>query len=380
MQFEPFALERWMTTWETEVDYDLAESGIKPLTVRELLELAGGEPALDRLLDISLGYSEARGTEELRSIIAGLYRDTGPDNILVTTGAIEANFLLFSVLVRPGDHVVVVHPAYQQLQSVPRGLGAEVDLWPLRPEHDFRYELDVLERLVTPRTRLLVINSPHNPTGAILTQDELERVYALAERAGAYILSDEAYRWLELPGGEPFAGPARDLGPRGLSVGTLSKPLGLPGLRLGWLTAPEEIVAACWRQRDYISLSPAKMSDYLATLALRHREQIFARTRGIVARNLATLNQWLREREGVVGWVPPRGGLLGLLRYDIDVPSAELADRLAGEASVMLAPGSAFDFEHHLRIGLGADPALFAEGLARATPVIEAALAERGQR
>src|SRR5919202_2000138 len=156
-----------MTTWETQVQYDLAESGIKPMTVGELLDLAGRTESLDHLLDIPLGYSEARGTEELRGLIAELYRETSPDNVLVTTGAIEANFLVFSVLLQPGDHVAVVHPAYQQLQSVPRGLGAEVDLWTLSPETAFRYDLDALEALVDERTRLIVINSPHNPTGSI---------------------------------------------------------------------------------------------------------------------------------------------------------------------------------------------------------------------
>lgn len=361
-----------MTRWETEVAYDLAESGIKPMTVAELLAL-DGDDARQQLLDVSLGYSEARGTLALRRQIAALYRDTTPDNVLVTTGAIEANFLLFSVLVEPGDRVIVVDPAYQQLQSVPRGLGAEVLPWRLRPESKFRYDLDELDRLAGNRAKLIVINSPHNPTGSVLNQEELQRVYAVAARAGASLLSDEAYRWLELPGRESFAGPARDLGPRGISVGTLSKPFGLPGLRLGWLVAPEEVVAACWSQRDYLSLSPGKLSDFLAQIALRHRQAISRRTRAIAEENLSTLERWIAEREGLVDWVPPQGGLLGLLHYAFDLPSRELADRLAEEASVMLAPGSAFGYEHYLRIGLGADPHVFRDGLARAATVIEAA-------
>ena len=377
MRFETFALERWMTRWETAVEYDLAESGIKPITVGELLAY-DGEDALNQLLDIPLGYSEARGTQALREALAVLYRATTPDNILVTTGAIEANFLLFTVLVEPGDRVVVVDPAYQQLQSVPRGLGADVRLWRLRPENQFRYDLDELDELVGDSTRLIVINSPHNPTGSVLTQAELERVYATAERVGATVLSDEAYRWLELPGREPFAGPIRDLGERGISVGTLSKPFGLPGLRLGWMAAPEEVVQACWSQRDYVSLSPAKVSDFLAQIALRHRFRIAERTRAIAQQNLATLERWIAEREGVVDWVAPRGGLLGLLHYHLDVPSLELADRLAEEASVMLAPGAAFGYEQYLRIGLGADPTLFRTGLARAAKVFEDVAA--GQR
>lgn len=362
MKIEEFALERWMTTYETVVRYDLAESGIQPLSTRELLAY-GGEDALERMLDTRLGYSEARGTEELRTLLAGLYRETTSDEILVTTGAIEANFLLFNVLLNRGDHVVTVHPAYQQLQSVPKAIGCDVSLWRLTPENGFRYDLDELERLVTGRTRLIVINTPHNPTGAALGPDELARVYAIAEGVGATILGDEAYRWLTLPDRPALAGPVRDLGPRGISVGTLSKPFGLPGLRIGWLAAPAEIVQQCWAQRDYITLSPGKLNDLLATIAIRERDRILERTHRVAGRNLALLERWIHQREGLVEWAPPQGGLLGLLRYQMDVPSLELANRLAEEASVMLAPGSAFGYEHHLRIGFGADPDLFAEGL-----------------
>jgi aspartate/methionine/tyrosine aminotransferase len=378
MKIETFALERWMTRWETVVRFDLAESGIKPMTVDELLTMAGRDAALERMLGISLGYSEARGTEELRQLLAALYHDVTPDEILVTTGAIEANFLLFNVLLNPGDHVIVVDPAYQQLQSVPKAIGCDVSLWKLRPESDFRYDLDELEALVNVRTRLIVINTPHNPTGSVLTPDEQQRVFEIAERVDARVMGDEAYRWLTLPGREPFAGPVRDLGERGISVGTLSKPFGLPGLRIGWIAATPELVQACWSQRDYVSLSPGKLNDYLATLAIRQRAAIFERTQRIAAENLVTLEQWLHEREDLVSWAPPRGGLLGLLRYDIDMPSMELADRLAAEASVMLAPGSAFGYEHFLRVGIGGDPAVFREGLGRAASVLEAARSEAG--
>jgi len=186
MKIETFALERWMTRWETVVEFDLAESGIKPLTVDELLQMSGRDDALETMLRIPLGYSEARGTEDLRTLIAGLYTDVTPDDVLVTTGAIEANFLLFNVLLNPGDHVVAVDPAYQQLQSVPRAIGCDVSLWRLRPENDFRYDLDELDHLITPKTRLVVINTPHNPTGSVLTDDEQAAVYRRAEAVGRW--------------------------------------------------------------------------------------------------------------------------------------------------------------------------------------------------
>ncbi|HCG30405.1 MAG TPA: aminotransferase, partial [Chloroflexi bacterium] len=330
MKIETFALERWMTTWETQVEYDIAESGILPMTMNDLLDLlpeGEREGTLAGLLDTRLGYSEAPGSLELRSLLAATYLDTGPDEILVTTGAIEANFLAFNTLLDPGDHVVAVYPAYQQLYSVPRAIGCDVSLWQLRPENGFRYDIAELESLLRPDTKLIVVNTPHNPTGSMLSADDLARVHALAAERGCWVMCDEAYRWLDVPGGDVLAPPVRDLGGQAISVGTFSKPFGLPGLRIGWLAAPADIVARCWWMRDYITLSPGKLNDALAVLAFRNRDRIVERTRGIVVANLATAEQWFAEHADIASWTPPRGGLLALLRYELDIPSSELADR-----------------------------------------------------
>ncbi len=368
MKIEPFALERWMTTHEMHVDYDIAESGIFPLTVNDLLALEPPQvrdQTLGQLLDLRLGYSEARGSIELRSQLAATYANCSSENILATTGAIEANFLLFNVLLDAGDHVIAPYPAYQQLYSVPRGLGCDVSLWRISAETGFRYDVDDLERLVRPDTKLIVINSPHNPTGAILSAEDMERVHDTAASVGALVLSDEAYRWLTIPGGESLAPPMYDLGPQGISVGTLSKPFGLPGLRLGWMAAPVDIAAQCWGMRDYVSLSPGKLNDALALLAIKHREQIIERNSAIIAANLAGAEAWITRHADLLSWTPPRAGLLALLRYKLDIASLELSNKLAEEYSVMLAPGSAFGFEHHLRIGIGQDPLVFAAALER---------------
>jgi aspartate/methionine/tyrosine aminotransferase len=368
MKFETFALERWMSAWETRTPYDIAESGIFPMSARELLAFepeAERDRILEELLDLRLGYSEARGTLALRTAIAATYRATGPEEILVTTGAIEANFLLFHVLLEPGDHVVAVYPAYQQLYSLPRILSCDVTLWKLNTDGGFRYDVGELERLVTPRTKLIVLNTPHNPTGAMLSAEDLLRIERLASSVNARVLSDEAYRWLELPGGEPLAPPMRDLAGAGVSVGTLSKPFGLPGLRTGWIAGPADLVARCWGLRDYVSLSPGKLNDALALLAFKHRDRIVERTRSIVGANLAAARAWFERHAEFVSWTPPRAGLLALLRYAFDIPSLELSNRLAEKHGVMLAPGSAFGIEHHLRIGIGQEPRTFAEGLRR---------------
>jgi aspartate/methionine/tyrosine aminotransferase len=375
MKPEPFALERWMTTWETKTPYDIAESGIFPMTMRELLDLVPPgerEATLSRLLDTRLGYSEACGTLELRTAIAETYRNTRPNEVLVTTGAIEANCLLFNVLLQAGDHVVAVHPAYQQLYSLPRALGCEVSLWKLRAENGFQYDLDDLERLVTPRTRLIVLNTPHNPTGAILSATDLARVDRLASSVGARVLSDEAYRWLDMPGGEALAPPMRNLAASGISVGTLSKPFGLPGLRIGWIAGTADLITACWGLRDYVTLSPGKLSDALAVLAVKNREKIVERTHAIVRTNLQAARAWFSDHADLVSWTPPRGGLLALMGYSLDIPSLDLSNELAEKHGVMLAPGSAFGIEHHLRLGIGQEPAIFAEGLRRTATCLTA--------
>jgi aspartate/methionine/tyrosine aminotransferase len=366
MKIEPFALERWMTRHEQNARYNIAESGILPLRLGDLL---GWLPAderqiiLDRLIEMPLDYCEAVGTHELRSLIAATYTGCGPDNILVTTGAIEANFLLFNALLDAGDHVIAPYPAYQQLYSVPRALGCEVSLWKVGPESGYCHDVDALAQLIRPNTRLIVVNTPHNPTGSVLSPEGARRVYALAESVGARVMGDEVYRWLTVPGGGPIAPPMFEHGPRGISVGTMSKPFGLPGLRIGWMAAPKDVVSACWAMRDYVSLSPGKLNDAIAQLALRHRERIIERNTRIVSANLAAVAAWIAGHPGVLSWTPPRGGLLALLRYRLEISSLDLADRLATDHGVMLAPGSAFGYEHYLRIGLGQDPGVFRAGL-----------------
>ena len=368
MLIETFALERWMTRWELDVDCDIAESGILPLSLDELYGLVGPEIAAETDREIHrmpLGYSEARGTRALRSVLAATYARADPDDILVTTGAIEANFLLFHSLLHAGDHVIAVSPAYQQLHSVPRSIGADLSLWDVRTDDGFAYDLDKLEALLRPNTKMIVLNSPHNPTGAMLNQNQLRHIVALAERSNAWILSDEAYRWLEHSGGERLPAPLHDLSERAISVGTLSKPFGLPGLRVGWFAANPEVVRAAWSLRDYISLSPSGISDALAQVVIQHRDKILPRNDRIIAENLATARSWFAGHADLASWTEPKAGLLAMMRYSSPVDSATLADGLARDARVMLAPGSTFGLEHHLRIGVGQRPDLFAEGLRR---------------
>ena len=375
MGYEPFALERWMTRWELEVTHDICESGIKPLSLSDIYDLLPDAVARDldnAIRTTPLGYSEARGSAALRAALASTYKSTTAENILVTTGAIEANFLLFNVLLEPGDHAIVVDPAYQQLQSVPKALGADVDLLSVVHADGYYYDLAELRSLVKSNTKLIVVNTPHNPTGAMLSDDDLNEIVEIAREHDCWVLCDEAYRWIEHPGGEKIAAPMRGRYEKGISVGTVSKPFGVPGLRIGWFAAPEEIVQAAWGVRDYVSLSPAKMSDLITTVVVKYRESIIARNQAIIGKNLETASAWFRENSDIVSWIPPRAGLLGMLKYTADIDSTTLADRLAGEVGVMLAPGDAFGMPKSLRIGIGQDPEIFREGLEKTASFLRA--------
>lgn len=375
MKIERFELERWMTRWELDVDYDICESGILPLSLAELSALIG-QPAAAELHDLILtmpqSYSEARGTLALRTTLAETYTDVTPEDVLVTTGAIEANFLIFNALLNPGDHVVAVSPAYQQLHSVPRAIGAELDLWDVSVDGGgFAYDLGRLEALLRPDTRMIVINTPHNPTGAILNSGQLDRVLDLARERDAWVLSDEAYRWLEHPGGEQLVEPARNRYDKAISVGTMSKPFGMPGLRIGWFAANAELANRAWGLRDYISLSPSKISDAVARVAIEHREAILPRNAKIMRENLEFARCWFGDHADLASWSEPKAALLAMMKYTAPVDSTILADRLANEARVMLAPGSAFGLEGYLRIGIGQRQDLFAEGLRRTGEFLE---------
>jgi aspartate/methionine/tyrosine aminotransferase len=261
--------------------------------------------------------------------------------------------------------MIAPYPAYQQLYSVPRAIGCDVSLWHVGPETNYRYDVDALERLITPRTKVIIVNTPHNPTGAMLAPADAKRIYELSRSVGATVIGDEAYRWLAVPDGEPFAPPFFDLGEGTVSVGTLSKPFGLPGLRIGWIAASAELVQKCWSLRDYITLSPGKLNDALAQLGMRHKDKIVARNTEIIRSNIKEAGRWIADRD-FLSWSPPRGGLLALIKYDLPLDSLPLADRLATEYSVMLAPGSAFGYERHLRLGVGQRPDIFAKGLEEA--------------
>jgi len=335
----------------------VSESGVHPLRASELIET----PALtDALLQQELGYPQTNGTAELRETIAAMYPGASAANVQVTNGGSEANCVLLMRLVEPGDELVVMMPNYMQVPGLARALGAIVRPWWLREVRDgeqvqWRLDLDELNTLITPRTRAVVICNPNNPTGARLDAAVLDGVCRAAERVGAWVIGDEIYR-----GAERVATDTPSVWEcgyaRAVVTSGLSKAYGLPGLRIGWIAGPPDLVSDLWGVHDYTTIAPGAINDRLARVALEPsmRDRLLARTRMIIRTNYPLICKWA-DRHALTH-VPPDAGAIALLRYPHDLRSVEIAERLRTEHSVLVVPGEFFEMDGCLRIGFGSDP------------------------
>lgn len=362
VRIREFAVEQWMNEYEETCRYNLAETCVRSLTAGELLELSGRrDDVIAELEATALTYGPIPGSPRLRALVAGLYERQGADNVLVTHGAIGANALVHATLVGPGDHVVSIVPTYQQHASIPESYGARVDLLTLREEDGWLPDLDELDRLVTVDTRLIALANPNNPTGALVDEADLRRIVEIAERAGAWVLCDEVYRGVDQEG-DGFTASIADLYERGVSTGSMSKPFSLAGLRLGWIVAPADLLAAVAIHRDYTTISVGRVDDLLASVALESRDAILGRAKRITRTNLAILDEWVASRSDV-HYVRPRSGTTALLRYDAPLGSYELCRRLLAETGVMFTPGDAFEVPSTVRIGYADDTDTLRTGL-----------------
>ncbi len=351
MDIAEFALERYFARWEFAVRYNLCASDAETLSLDELLALADAD-ARARWENLRLGYTESLGLPALRGAIAELYDGLSADDVVTCAGAEEGVFLSMHALLRPGDHAVVVWPAYQSLHEIARSIGAEVTLVPLDPA-DWSLDVDRVERELRSSTRLVVINFPHSPTGSQLPRAALDRLVSIVERHGVRLFSDEVYRFLELDPATrlPAAASVSD---RAVSLGVMSKAFGLAGLRIGWIATRDrglrEHIASL---KDYTTICNSAPSEVLALIALRARETILAGTRRIIAANLEVLDAFFHRNAAWCEWVRPRAGSVAfprLLSADVD----QFADALVDRAGVLILPGSCFGFPgNHFRLGFG---------------------------
>jgi aspartate/methionine/tyrosine aminotransferase len=350
VQLSPFRIERFYARHEFTTRYMLSSSDCQSRTIGELLEF---EPdAHERLLNQWCGYTESLGAPELREAIADLYQASGADDVVVASCAEEGILLVHHALLKPGDHAIVETPCYESALALARSTGADVSVWQRRFDDGWRHDLEELERLMTPRTRVLYINQPHNPTGTLMSQATFERVVELARERDLVLFCDEVYRELEYDPAVRLPA-ACDAYERAVSLGSISKTYGLPGLRIGWLaTRDPELRQALVTLKDYTTICASAPSELLVALALRHRQVLVQRNLEIVRRNLPLLDEFFARHERVFGWIRPTAGPIGfpVLRGIADVDA--LCDSLA-KAGVLLLPGSVYDEPHHVRVGFG---------------------------
>jgi aspartate/methionine/tyrosine aminotransferase len=364
MRFEPFAMERLQSIWENQVAWNVSESGVEPLRVEEL---AITDADREALLRQPLGYTQTNGTIELRAHIAALYPEATPDHIQVTNGGSEANCITLLHLIERGDEVVMMTPNYMQAPGLLKAVEADVRIWPLRTNaHGKRWapDLELLDTLVTPRTKAIFICNPNNPTGSRLTGAELDAIAAAATKAGAWVIADEIYRGAEFDAVEtPTMWGRFD---RVIVTSGLSKAYGLPGLRIGWIAGPQRTIEALWGIHDYTTIAPGAASDQLARIALSPagRERLLARTRGIIRANYPLVRSWIEKHAGF-SHVPPEAGAIAFVKYAHDINSTQLVERLRTEQSVLVVPGDHFAMDGYLRIGFGSHPDLLRGALDR---------------
>ena len=347
--FQPFELEYYQSQYEHDVDINLADSSVQCVSTREWLT----DDEQRRLLDTPLYYPMVNGTIELRRAIAALYPDARPQNVLVTVGAAQANSMVASTLLRPGDEVVVVSPGYRQIWGLAHNTGCVVRELQLRPNHDWRPDLDELDALVTPATRMVSVVNPNNPTGLAFTEDEMARVVAACERVGAWLHADEVYAGTERAGPPTPSFWARSS--KVVCTNSLSKAYGLAGLRIGWAVSDADTIEALWRRHEYAVIAAAAPSMTMATMALQpeKRARLVERQRGLSRVGHAVLDDWLATQHGRFSVRPSLATAIAFVRYELPLTSFELAEHIRKTQRVLVAPGGFMGAEQHLRITLG---------------------------
>jgi hypothetical protein len=355
-------MERMQSTWENLVEMDMSESGVRPVSLREMAEMGLD---LESILDMPLGYSQSNGTLALRETLALQYPGATPDHLEVTNGTSEANYLLALTLLRPGDHVALQVPNYMQYGGIPQSFGAVVNPFRLQLDRGWEPDWEEFERAVNSKTRLVYVSNPNNPTGSVLSPEAMRRIVARCEEVGAYLLADEVYLGAEIhcPRTPSFWG----MSDRVIVTSGLSKAYGIPGVRIGWIAAPRDVIAECWSQHDYLTIGPNKISDAVARVAVQPetREKLYARTRAILQHNLPIMRQWVESFQGFLTFREPQAGALCLVRYNSPMPSYPLCERVRVNQSVLIVPGSHLGLEGYVRLWLGGKPEFLTEGLRR---------------
>jgi aspartate/methionine/tyrosine aminotransferase len=351
MQIKPFRIEQYFGKHEFTTKYLLSSSDMQSCTIAELLALEPGSQ--EKLLRHWCGYTESPGAPELREVISGMYRGIKSKDVLVTAATEEGIFVLYHALLSPADHVIVETPCYESALEVARSTGAQISEWRRCFGNGWAHDVAALEKSIQPNTKIIYINTPHNPTGLLMAAEVFQRVIKLAAARGIIVFCDEVYRELEHDPASRLPA-ACELYDHAVSLGSMSKTYGLPGLRLGWLASKDaDILERCLEFKHYTSICSSAPSEFLAALALRHREVLIQRNREIALHNLPLLDAFFRQRSSLFEWVKPNASPIGFARYQRNRDVLSFCEEVAREAGVLLLPGSVYDQPGFIRFGFG---------------------------
>lgn len=361
MKINLFELERNQSLYENTVEYNLTESGVHPYTLRELFSKA----QIEQLLDISLGYGYTEGRPNLRQAISTWYPGATPDNVLVTHGASEANFLALWSLLSPGDELLFILPNFMQLSGIARSFGITVKTVALRQENNWQLDLDEVRQAITPRTKMIACTNPNNPTGTILSANLMDGLVAIAREADIYLLADEIYRGSELNGCETptFYGSYEKV----IITSSTSKSLAHAGLRLGWIIAAEAVIYDAMCQQDYTTIGTGILNQWIAEQIMQPamRSKILSRSHKILNNNLVILDQWVEQHSNLLSYCPPQATGMAFIHYNFDLNSSEFSKRLREKQSVFVVAGDWFGLDHYIRVGIGSDSDYLSDALQR---------------
>jgi aspartate/methionine/tyrosine aminotransferase len=361
MQIEEFTLERIQSLYENLVEFNLSDSGVHPYSLKELL-------AADQLLglhEVELGYGWTNGGVELRDTIARLYNGRDRDNVMVTNGSAEANFILVMTVLEPGDELVLFVPNYLQIRGWAKALGVTVKEIVLREEMGWLPDLDEVRAAVTPKTKMISLCNPNNPTGSLLPRETMDALVDIARDHDVYLHADEIYKGSELDTEESVS--FADLYEKAVVTAGLSKAMALPGLRLGWLVGPAKEIYGTWQRKDYTSITTGALSEHIANIVLQpaKRAEILSRSRHLLRENRTLLTSWIETHNNLFSYLPPRAGGMAFVRYNRHINSSVLVDRVREQKSVMLVPGDVYGLDGYVRIGIGAQKHHLKAGLER---------------
>ncbi|MBT5718934.1 MAG: aminotransferase class I/II-fold pyridoxal phosphate-dependent enzyme [Gammaproteobacteria bacterium] len=364
MKFTPFDLEYTQSIWEQKVEFNLTESGVHPITLRELI--GDDSDMLEKLLQLEINYPHVNGIPPLRENIAALYEGASTENVLVTVGAVEANHIIMQTLLEGADELATLTPTYKQVWGIAANNNHLVKPFRLDPNQAWALDIEDLHRQVNKNTKIIALVNPNNPTGHILTESEMNEIVAAAEKVGAWILADEVYRGAERTQEEEtpsFFGRYDKV----LAVGSMSKAYGLPGLRVGWVVGPPSTIEDLWRRHEYTAITAGMISNHLAAHALSEavRPRLRDRARNYIKAGYPILKEWMDSQDGLFSHTPPQASAVTFIKYNLDVNSTALMEKLCTEASVFVGAGDSFGMDNHIRIAFGQSKEVLDEAFSR---------------